>query len=139
MLAVRLPHNNLQVVYNDQDKEQMSRADIIRIVDNNDNRGGWIEDEYGPRIDFRNGVLEIGDDLDDQFAYGKRLMSTWNLYCALTSGSFITLMYFFMDLMSPLKDLSLVFQRDSLGFADIAVNVRKARRSLRKLRGNFKS
>jgi hypothetical protein len=40
-----------------------------------------------------------------------------------------------MDLLEPLKKLSLLFQRDSLAFSDIAVSIRKAKRTLKTLAG----
>ena len=38
-----------------------------------------------------------------------------------------------MDLLGPLKKLSLLFQRDSLAFSDIGVSIRKTKPTLRAL------
>jgi len=115
----------------------MSRADVFSILDDANNRGPLITAAHGERIDFSDSI-EVNDDaeadVNDAFAYGKQLMAPWALYCALTSGSFIGTTYFLMDLLNPLKKLSLIFQRDSLGFSDIAVSIRKTKRTLRKLR-----
>lgn len=103
------------------------------MLDDDNNRGPLITATHGERIDFTDS-LEANDaaenDVNDAYAYGKQLMSPWALYCALTSGSFLSVTYFLIDLLGPLKKLSLVFQRDSLAFSDIAVNLRKTKRTL---------
>ena len=116
--------------------EDVSRADVFTLLDDANNRGPLITAAHGDRVDFADS-LEIDDaaeaNVNDEFAYGRQLMAPWKLYCALTSGSFVALTYFVMDLLGPLKKLSLVFQRDSLAFSDIASNIRKTNRALREL------
>ena len=116
----------------------MSRADVFRLLDDGNNRGDLITAVHGERVDFMDSLDsndDAEDDINDEFAYGKQLMAPWKLYCALTSGSFLAVTYFLMDLLGPLKNLSLLFQRDSLAFSDIAVSIRKAKRTLKTLAG----
>ena len=125
--------------FTDNDEKDMSHADIFRILDDGNNRGPLLTEAHGERIDFKDSLRSndaAESDVNDEFAYGKQLMEPWALYCALTSGSFIGVTYFLMDLLGPLKKLSLVFQRDSLAFSDIAVNIRKIMRTLKSLKGS---
>ena len=125
--------------FTDDDEEDMSRADIFRILDDGNNRGPLLTEVHGERIDFKDSLRSndaAESDVNDEFDYGKQLMEPWALYCALSSGSFIGVTYFLMDLFKPLKDLSLVFLRDSLAFSDIAVNICKTMRTLKNLKGS---
>ena len=60
-------------------------------------RGPLITAACGERIDFADSLesdVEDEDDVNDWFFYDKQLMSPWALYCALKSGSSITVTYF---------------------------------------------
>ena len=83
----------------------MSRADVFRLLDDENNRGNLITALHGERVDFMDSLDsndDAEDDINDEFAYGKQLMAPWKLYCALTSESFLAVTYFLMDLLGPL-------------------------------------
>jgi hypothetical protein len=85
------------VQHEDNDEEDISHADIFRILDNKNSSGPLITAASGELIDFSDALESDNEDEDngnDQFSYGKQLMSAWVLYCAIKSGSFITVTYF---------------------------------------------
>ena len=62
----------------------MSRADVFRLLDDENNRGNLITAVHGERVDFMDSLDsndDAEDDINDEFAYGKQLMAPWKLYC----------------------------------------------------------
>lgn len=130
-----------KIEYSDFDVEDLNRAQLIEVMDRPAMRGALMTAKFGPKPDVGDFYGEIAqkDDIDpkdktnDAFAYGKKLMSIWDAYTVLTSGHFLAITYFQIDLLLPLKMLSLTFQKDNLVFSEIPAALRECVRELSKL------